>query len=522
MPLQVVPWKNSTCYGPGAPGPMVESGFGVTIHACPLPSSPGLPPPAFLPRRSMTRTLSEMFAWVKGKALSYLIIVAVLTAGAWAQREYRDIERHKERLENARAEIRKLDQGIEDLRTCRNPLCKAHARALSAQRAMEFDRDIFVARFPIATRIPGTARWKELKGLELEIGALVVITSAAERARIAQDKALSNALKEAKKSESEFHKLLEGNIVRRWLEERGREWEGLKPNLWIAAGLLAASIVAGVAIRVLLYFVIAPLASRRPAIRLLPEATGSIRSGSARSGADQDPGKASSVSIPVALAENQELLIKPEYLQSTSLRAEKRTRLFMNTAIPFSCLLSGMYLLTRVRSPPTDAVVVSATQDPLSEVGVIDLPEGAVFVCQPRSLAGVIQDTNHPLLISRHWRLGSLQAWLTLQLRFLVFHGPGQLVMKGCRGIRMEAPGKGRLINQAATLGFSANLAYANTRCETFMAYWTGKEDLFNDLFTGDGGSYVYEEMPDLKHKSGIGGRGLEGFVDAILKIFGI
>ena len=71
----------------------------------------------------MTRTLSEMFAWVKGKALSYLIIVAVLTAGAWAQREYRDIERHKERLENARAEIRKLDQGIEDLRTCRNPLC---------------------------------------------------------------------------------------------------------------------------------------------------------------------------------------------------------------------------------------------------------------------------------------------------------------------------------------------------------------------------------------------------------------
>jgi hypothetical protein len=123
--------------------------------------------------------------------------------------------------------------------------------------------------------------------------------------------------------------------------------------------------------------------------------------------------------------------------------------------------------------------------------------------------------------ITRHWRLGSLQSWLTLQLRFLVFHGPGQLVMKGCRGIRIESAGTGRLINQAATLGFSANLDYANTRCETFVSYWTGKEDLFNDLFTGKSGVYVYEEMPDLKRTTGVG-RHLEGFTDAILKVFGV
>jgi hypothetical protein len=167
-------------------------------------------------------------------------------------------------------------------------------------------------------------------------------------------------------------------------------------------------------------------------------------------------------------------------------------------------------------------VVISATKDPLSEVGIIELAEGAAFVCQPRSLAAVIQESDRPIRITRHWRLGSLQAWLTLQLRFLVFHGPGQLVMKGCRGIRIESAGGGRLINQAATLGFSANLDYANTRCETFVSYWSGKEDLFNDLFTGAPGVYVYEEMPDLKRKSGITGRGLEGFSDALLKVFGV
>ena len=109
-----------------------------------------------------------------------------------------------------------------------------------------------------------------------------------------------------------------------------------------------------------------------------------------------------------------------------------------------------------------------------------------------------------------------------MQLRFLVFHGPGRLILQGCRGIRIETAGSPRSINQAATLGFSANLGYANTRCETFVSYWTGKEDLFNDLFTGDAGVYVYEEMPDAKRTTGVTGRGLEGFTDAVLKVFGI
>ena len=194
----------------------------------------------------------------------------------------------------------------------------------------------------------------------------------------------------------------------------------------------------------------------------------------------------------------------------------------LNARFPFASVLSGMYMLTRVGPARSEPVVISATKDPLSEVGIIDLAQGAAFVCQPRSLAAVIQDSKNPIRITRHWRLGSLQSWLTLQLRFLVFHGPGQLVMKGCHGIRIESAGGGRLINQSATLGFSANLDYANTRCETFVSYWSGKEDLFNDLFTGESGVYVYEEMPDLKRTTGIIGRGLDGFTDAVLKVFGV
>jgi len=111
---------------------------------------------------------------------------------------------------------------------------------------------------------------------------------------------------------------------------------------------------------------------------------------------------------------------------------------------------------------------------------------------------------------------------LTFQLRHLVSHGPATLLVKGCRGTRLEQAGSGRSIDQSATIGFCAHLAYSVTRCETFPPYLFGNHSLFDDRFSGRPGFYVYEEVPDLGGKSGIAGRGLEGVIDSVLKIFEI
>jgi hypothetical protein len=124
--------------------------------------------------------------------------------------------------------------------------------------------------------------------------------------------------------------------------------------------------------------------------------------------------------------------------------------------------------------------------------------------------------------ITSHWRINHLHSWLTLQFRYLAFHGPGRLIVKGCRGVRVEPAIGGRLVNQAATLGFSANAFYSVHRCETFVAYWRGIEELFNDQFSGADSVYLYEEMPDLHRKGGITGRGLQGLTDSMLKVFGV
>lgn len=290
----------------------------------------------------------------------------------------------------------------------------------------------------------------------------------------------------------------------------------IKSSLPVALLVLAGILLMPLLIRALFYFVLAPLASRLPPIRILRNDRASAIA----------PSPPSGVSVAMDIRPGEELLVQPGYLQSSSQPARKETKWFLNPRLPFASIASGMFALTRVRSENdrSTQVVVSSQDDALGEVGVIELPEGAAMVIHPRSLAGIVKPEGTAVAITRHWRLGSLHAWLTLQLRYLVFHGPCRLILKGCRGLRSEEPrlGQPRLINQAATLGFSANLDYQTVRCETFVPYLRGREELFNDLFGGGPGRYVYEEMPARGGRSGVSSRGLEGFTDAVLKAFGI
>ncbi|HEX8640656.1 MAG TPA: hypothetical protein VF704_05815 [Allosphingosinicella sp.] len=275
--------------------------------------------------------------------------------------------------------------------------------------------------------------------------------------------------------------------------------------------ILAAAMFGPALIKAFLYFVVAPAAARRPPVRLVPGERGAT----ALAGA-------SAVSQRVAVEPGRELLVLPEAVQSTSHEAAKATQWLLSWAMPLSSLAAGMVALIRVRPARSDFVLVSATRNSLAEVAVIEIGEGSAMVLRPRALRGLVQPLDRPMRITRHWRLGHLSAWLTLQFRYLVFHGPCSLIVEGTRGVRLEAAGRGRGINQAATIGFSAGLAYAVRRSEAFGAYLIGKQELFNDSFTDGEGYYLYEEMPRDGVGGGLWGRGLQGLGDAALKVFGI
>ena len=286
--------------------------------------------------------------------------------------------------------------------------------------------------------------------------------------------------------------------------------------LWI----LVLVTLAPVAIKAFWYWIVAPMASRRPPIRLRAPAA-------AWSGDPPFPAsapvneKASALSQELTIGDHEELLVHPNFLQSSTDRGRKDTRWLLSWAYPFTSIAAGMVVLTRIRATGVDTIVVSSTTDPFSEVGVISLAEGTALVLQPRNLIGIVQAIDRPIRIRRRWLFG-LSAWITFQFRYLIFEGPGKLIIQGRRGIRVEQAGRGRSIDQRATIGFSPGLDYSPRRSETFGAYLLGMRGLFNDNFSGGPGFYVYEEMPYFGSRSGITGRGLEGLTDGLLKVFGI
>ena len=290
----------------------------------------------------------------------------------------------------------------------------------------------------------------------------------------------------------------------------------------VAAWIILGIILLPIAVKLVFYFLLAPLASRRPPVRLLPDVSGAVDGFGGTAETPENPAKVSSVSQAIAIDDGDEMLVNAAYIQSAFIGGKKETKWLMDWTLPLSSLAAGLVAMTRIRADGQGAVVVSATSDPLMEVAVISLPPGSAVVLQPRSLVGVIYRKGKPLRITRHWRLGSLHAWLTLQLRYLVLHGEARLIVRGCRGVRLEKAGTGRSINQAATIGFAASAAYKTIRTETFWPYLSGKQELFNDCFAGETAWYLYEETPYGGKKPGIAGRGLAGLMDSVLKAFGI
>jgi predicted nucleic acid-binding Zn-ribbon protein len=278
--------------------------------------------------------------------------------------------------------------------------------------------------------------------------------------------------------------------------------------LWIVVGL----VLVPIGLKSILYFVLAPLAARQCPIRLSNKASGHTVVNA----------PSSSVSVKLDIHPDDELLVLPEYLQTNSADCQISARLWLPSCGFLSSYAAGMHNLSEVRCSKTTAVTISAGHDSLNELTIIDVPAGSALCLRPSHLVGIIHKTSNHIEISRHWRLTSLQAWLTLQLRYLVFHGPLQLVVKGCRGVVVRDATDEGAVSQQLTMGFSANLDYGVRRTETFLAHLSGKKELLRDHFSGPQGIYIFEEVAHPNKRSGITGKGFEGFADAVLKVFGV
>lgn len=387
---------------------------------------------------------------------------------------------------------------------------------------------------PFATMVPMTPPYKQLTALQDEENELFARNQQAHRDFLAQQTLLdqwptlarpgpfrvnAERLQTILQPVRERINHATEIVSRHWFDHAFNAVRRVAPT---ALAIVLAACLLPLVMKLLFYFALAPLAARRPPIIVdgtasgTPDMLGRLRVEEARAH------RISAVSHTLTVGKEDELLIRPDFLQSLPAGIRTDTKWMLDWRCPFTSLAAGLAALTRIGADHAESVVVSSTNDPLDEVALLALPHGAAMVLQPRSLVGVVYRRDAPLIITRHWRLGCMHAWLTLQLRYLVFRGPVTLVLKGRRGIRIEAAAAGRSVTQSATLGFSANTVYSTVRAEPFFPYLTNRQALFHDRFEGQAGFYVYEEAPHAGKRSGMLGRGLDGVSEAALKIFGI
>ncbi len=413
----------------------------------------------------------------------------------------------------------------------RHTLARLQAEHVNAYAALQHNlaqRRQLEAQHPVAARLPGSDAYAQLSRLEAEGQRLREINLQAYRAWAAQRARTNNAarptpfaidgvaLAGALTPVQEAIAAGETQLARNWIARWRAPVLDVVPT---AALLVLSAILLPVAIKAFFYFVLAPLAARLPPLSIARE----LQAGDASLPLPpRGASRISAVSQALLLQPGQQMLIHPAYLQSSPVSSTKRTQWLLDWRFPLTSLAAGMAALTRLHSDVPASVTISASDDPLLEIAVVHLPAGSALVFQPRGLVGLVCDANEPLAISSHWRLGSLHAWLTLQLRFIVFRGPVTLIVRGCRGVRLERAGQGRSISQSATLGFSTDVLYSTMRSETFLPYLRGQQALLNDRFDGDHGVYLYEETPRHGKQPGKVGSWFEGFTDALLKVFGI
>jgi hypothetical protein len=470
-----------------------------------------------------------------GGANHWVLLVAERTPFVQAQLQALRLDVDIELLQQERAYVQELRWRLHATQSAaqqRSELerLRQHHESLYAQwQAVQAERQALLQKHPVKCRLPAASPERTAcEGLRQQQAALLAANQraaadhAAQQLRVQQSAPAPAALGGFEPHQAPLqalsrplqtrHTALTAAQAQHWASRLAVPVQQVLPTaLWILLGI----VLTPMGVKAVMYFVLAPLAQRRPPVRLLPHTLGALE-------LVTGPSAPSAVSREVYVHPDQELLVHPEFLQSTAVQGDKDTCWLLSGRYPFTSLASGMVALTRVRASEPVPCVVSATRDPHSEIGILQVPAGAALVMQPHNLVGVLQRRGEPVRITSHWRLGSLHAWLTLQLRYLAFHGPATLIVQGCRGVRVERADQGRSIQQAATIGFNANLAYTTRRSDTFGAYLLGKQGLLNDSFSGGDGFYVYEEMPHTQVKGGRARRGVEGVADSLLKVFGI
>ncbi len=336
------------------------------------------------------------------------------------------------------------------------PLIEALERDINSARAAigRTKRDLDILQDPQLTSE------RKLAALDDDNSSTLRLQLTETRQRVERTRAAAQALERELRDIRRIERSRAGWLLREWNDVRHR-------LLALVALVLCVPFVQ----RFLSYFALMPLLSgiARP-LRLA-------------SGGGQVHASRAQRSLHLRLSAGETASVRSEYARPV--RGKTRSVLLYDWRAPFISYASGLRLLTRIEATEDGAeTTLAAPTDPSSYLMRLDLENHPGVVIHPKYLVGVVGTPELRTL----WRVFSVHAWATWQLRYIVLRGTGGLIVEGHGDIiAAQAHGLPSKIEQPLVVGFDARLAMSTARTETFLPYLFGKTPLVDDVFCGEG-----------------------------------
>lgn len=283
-------------------------------------------------------------------------------------------------------------------------------------------------------------------------------------------------------------------------------------RLWDAAWYTLYSIGFLLLVKVFIYFVIAPLVGKRPAVSLSNEPDNSPVNGK-----EMNQTGEKSLSVCVRPAESI-TIIGEKYIQGhrvqTSALIRKRTQWLLDWTSPIMSLVCKLCFMTRFDNRPDSPapLELNITSDDADEYfSCIDIEPGIQYFIKPSELIAF----GSGIKISAKWKLFSLAAWCMGQVRFYALSGSGRVVVRSLGGISQGTvmPGIEVVERKHSLICASHGVKLHVNRNQTFWPFMTGEANLFDLKLIGQG-SYLTSNV--LSGKSSTSEKMAHAFLQAL------
>ena len=223
--------------------------------------------------------------------------------------------------------------------------------------------------------------------------------------------------------------------------------------------------------------------------------------------------------VTVPLRPGEPIVVRADWIEERDESIREGARWLWRLRSPAISYAAGLISCSVIESADSDGETAALRLSAPSAddyLTVIDLQPEQSLCLRPRAIVGLSESVT----VKTHWRIANLHAWLFGQLRYLVFEGPGIIVVVGNGGLETSTvQSQRKRVAIDRVVGFEPQLCLATVASGNYRSYLFGKTPLAEVVLTGHGNVLRRLALP--LRSDNLLTRTLGGFLSATGKVLG-